>query len=369
MSSRLKEVGSSTPVSGFFNELKNGNYWSGPYPTATSVAYYRHKGENTPHFSRRRQQGELLPFTEWEQTEINGKAAGTYSMTYTPSGDVFTPDDNASTLSKSFITPSEINTLIDELALLDRAQTMVDTAAGKIYSQGHDTLTFLAELHKTVRMFKNFAKNLNKYAQGDELYNLWLEARYGWRILMYDLIDIQKALDNLDDKRERFKERTGTDVSYTTNFDSFRDGGYGTWLHHFTDKVEYGVRGSVIADIKPPKFDFNPIVTGWELIPYSFVIDWFVSVGSFLDAMSFLTITSDYRAAKGFKLKVTRQTFDATPSLKPNWAGTWTISSDCTYEIVRRIPSSVSYSPSIQVKLNAFKVADLVALVMQGLRR
>jgi hypothetical protein len=260
-------------------------------------------------------------------------------------------------------------------------------AAAKLYGRGWDGLTFAAELHKLVRMFRQFIpKVLKLLREAFRLYrsgalarlgyasvDAWLEGRYGWRILIYDIEDINELMKKIDeDEMLRSKERVGDVFTYT--WDRSSTGTAGNVVNR-DDVTNYTVRmrGSIIADFTPSKITLNPVLTAWEIVPFSFVVDWIVQVGRALEAMSFLALNNKYTACVGYKVEVER-----TVRFESFGTGIWSnefhstfpdIEVDDNWELLRRRPVRVPTKPLLNVDLNAFKVMDLVALVLQLFRK
>jgi len=190
--------------------------------------------------------------------------------------------------------------------------------------------------------------------------------------LLYDIQDLTKVMNNLDSQRKRFSERCGLSTTENTSVQSHldaitstQDGEYLT----IKDDIEVSVRGMVVADIEPPKFQVNPILTAWEIIPYSFVIDWFVNVGTYLESMSFLSLATNYTAAAGAKIKWDKEITSTPGSLASGWSqSSYENSLVANAEMVLRAPSSLSNLPKVRVNLDVEKLVDLVALARQ-LRR
>jgi hypothetical protein len=257
----------------------------------------------------------------------------------------------------------------------------VQGAASKIYSRGFDALTSLAELKELKGQFKSVANLLNRsnYRKVFELVSSgkapfswrtvnskWLEARYGWRPLFYEIQQLIDVVANFDESRTRYSERTVSTYSYTTIDE--QPYSWSTWngLNTITTDVTISMRGSVTADIDVPKFQFNPIQTGWEIIPFSFVIDWFVGVGNALSAMSFLAAQSNYAASRGFKISAKRWFSSEVTEMKQGNTGDGLEQEaycEATYD--RRLPCSIPFVPQISVRLNVAKIVDLVALIAQ----
>lgn len=382
ITSRSKSVGPGEVI-GQYNVITNG-VLSGPYNNkGERYQKYSHYGFNTPNFYGRLRNGDLLPFTAWVQKEwtcsafmswSGGRLGGTQSTvgnaigTSDALGDITSPNN-----VRSFFSPGAFDT-----------QPYVDAAAAKIYSSGWDTGTFLAELGKTFHMFRrvggNLANLLKEWSTVKKTTKVtldaWLEGRYGWRILVYDIIDISKALNSLSQaSRTRSKDRSGHSFSYT-NYVTIPDF---HWLHAWhtvvlEDSYDVSLRGSVVADLSPPKFRFNVITTAWEVIPFSFVIDWFFSIGSWLESLSFLMFSSNHTAAGGITIRATRKlSSHSYVFLNDDGYGPWSGSFEMRVEgegsWTTRSPLSVSNFPHFRVALDGFKVLDLIALVRQLLWR
>ena len=321
------------------------------------------EGRNTENYHKRKKRGELLPLTYFRQTEVKSEQEFQFDLKYSPTS--YRQVCNWTTLG-TFEPPTQESV---NLKLGYDVSYFVQAAAAKIYSSGWDALTFMAELRQTVSMFRNFAKNLYSNASSGKLENIWLEGRYGWRTLLYDIEDINKMLQNVDTQRKRFRESVGTSIrerEITTVPGSL--GGAGTYDMIWTDEYYIGLRGTVVADITPPDFAFNPITTAWELKTLSFVTDWLVNVGQYLEAMSFLTFASQHYAAGGHEVTILRKGEITNVTPATNWSMTLSGSAEAYRRTTVRSPTQVSTNPLLQLRLDSFKVADLVALTVQALR-
>jgi hypothetical protein len=245
----------------------------------------------------------------------------------------------------------------------------IQKAASNIYSQGHDSLTFVAELTKTIAMFRHARESLIKLitqtSKGKTLAQSWLEFRYGWRTLYYDMVDITGALANLADERTRFSERTGSSSSSTTATTvSFGTPGVSDLAMTFviSETKKISLRGAVTADIDPPNFQFNPAITAWELVRFSFIIDWFINVGLWLEAMSFLTFATNYAASGGVRIDVVRSCDVTSIAFGAGQTGTGVMGSDMVASYMIRIPGSVPIVPLINIRVDVPKFIDLWAL-------
>lgn len=352
-----------------------------PYPNGSPVAqagypitYNQNSkeswmyGEDIPNFHARVKAGELLPMTGFRKYTRETKTWGYedlikdgFQYYYTPSvpfGEIYIR--TYSTTLESLIPPYEF-------------QQLVTACAAKIQNSGFDALTFLAELKKTWNMFSNMAYRFVNLARGkppNVSLNEWLEGRYGWRPFLHDMADLSDALMKLDkDKRTRLSERVGNTARWTRNV-TIAQGTGGFYQYNYTalDEIECSVRASIAADIDVQAFAFDPIRTAWELVPYSFVIDWFINVGQSLAAAEFLYGAKQSTASFGYKITMNRT---VTGVLTPLTGVTFLNVAAGGFEkstLERRTPTSVSVYPSINVNLDKLKIFDLLALLIQRFR-
>lgn len=122
--------------------------------------------------------------------------------------------------------------------------------------------------------------------------NRWLEWRYGWIPLMSTIRDSYEALTTqLETKDMLIHGSGGSDRSSTQQFDSYAS----------TSRLTYRVKSnaSQLCVVKlTARFQseywrsanqfglLNPFSIAWEVVPFSFVLDWFVPVGQVLEAIT-----------------------------------------------------------------------------------
>jgi len=123
--------------------------------------------------------------------------------------------------------------------------------------------------------------------------NIWLEARYGWIPLMSDCLGTAEFLfDKYSDVQKQHSHRASKMVLIDkTNINGNQLPG-----NHFSRTVVKGYRKcSVVIDgyvSNPLASDANslglanPVNLAWNLLPLSFVADWFVNVDEFLGQFS-----------------------------------------------------------------------------------
>jgi hypothetical protein len=340
--------------------------------TRTTRNYWSFSGRDIPKYHARLRAGELLPHLQYKHFSQEGNVSDA-RFDYIAFNEHPQPDCHCNYSGKAAIfdwVPSEeeLLALVAQKADLSR---LVQGAAAAIYSQGHDTLTFLAELNKTISLVTGALSRLIDLIYRKGFGQLYLEGRYGWRILYYDIQDISKVLQGLgEEKRKRFSQRVGEsqsgssesvehDISWSSQ--SFKI------VHN--DQWALSTRGAVTADISPPTFQFNPAITAWELTKFSFVFDWLVSVGTWLASLSFLILNEQHVASGGFRLDHMRFTTmqDLTSGEDHQASGGY--DAQCYTCLKVRTPMAVSYIPKLNIKLDVWKILDLLAIIFRLKRR
>ncbi|DAD51765.1 TPA_asm: maturation protein [ssRNA phage Zoerhiza.1_35] len=131
----------------------------------------------------------------------------------------------------------------------------------------------------------------------------WLALQYGWKPLLSDVYGSAEELAKYNtgssspDAAEAFASGSAKSES---GFLAFGGGG-GEPDYRWKCKASAHGRGSVryyvdneVANNSSRTGLINPLQLGWELLPYSFVVDWFLPVGNYLSNL-------DYQAGLSFK--------------------------------------------------------------------
>jgi murein DD-endopeptidase MepM/ murein hydrolase activator NlpD len=173
--------------------------------------------------------------------------------------------------------------------------------------QTWDALTSAAELPKALKLFKELYKSarqplktirrkmLATAKSPKHLSDTWLKYRYGIMPTVYEAQDILKFIAETG---FIFKtDRAYRSESFKSDAQTYNDQCLYT---EYEDTVRVAAVGKTRYETSLTKaFDqvsFNPFLTGWELVPYSFVVDWFVNVGTWIQARSLsLTDLSSHR--------------------------------------------------------------------------
>jgi len=122
--------------------------------------------------------------------------------------------------------------------------------------------------------------------RGKALADYWLAYAYGWRPLAGTMYDIQETFSGAVQRISNIVEGTGSaKVGESHRFV------YGNW--NVEGDWDCGCRAVFKATLTNPKVALlnsigltNPVSVAWELVPFSFVVDWFMPVGNTLEAMT-----------------------------------------------------------------------------------
>lgn len=151
--------------------------------------------------------------------------------------------------------------------------------ADLLASTSTDILRMLIALKKGKLMSKDFP---GRKRAGD----MWLEWQYGWRPLyddvkgMYD--DLQNGIKfppliHASSRVTSMREKTWTPTGYKSSSHSRTTDVFRTHIW-----AELSSRGLAVAQ----NMSLSPLSIGWELVPWSFAVDWFVPVGQTLQALT-----------------------------------------------------------------------------------
>lgn len=348
-------------------------------------------GMNTPGFRRLLAKRALLPFTDFAQIEESVTASGSHDYGTTDGSCACMPcrhywgDALYGTAPHGFTFLDNASNMCNAVSgiLKDISSVTATNAAANAWGIGFDGLTFLAELRSTLDMFHRrlltpFLKwvlDNRARAEREGWENPWLEWRYGWRTLYYDIRDFTKAMNRTQKSFERVRgSATGSAPSSTTVTllpapSSVFDGN----LVMTVEKTIH-CKASYIADAYVPRMHFDPIVTAWELIPYSFVVDWFINIGDYIKALRMQSIATASVAGVGSLVTVNTSVY-ADVHVKTgsvygyNWSGSINYTFNSTVLHTFRTPSSATVPPSFNPRLNLERAIDAIALLRQIFKR
>lgn len=267
----------------------------------------------------------------------------------------------------------------------DQLASEVSTAVlSKIGRASTDTWENMAEARKSLNMLWSplsswfaFERKAKMKSVGMSAANAWLMYRYGIRPLVGSVHDIMTAVQN-GLKTERVTSRATRSVSASEPISGTRVG-YGVTYQYTGMKTESAiVRGMSLDELTTDwryqyGLDAKSLLTlPWNLISYSFVVDWFVNVADLIGALGQV-----FQPASLGRALVTKQvatcTISATSTAWPSGYTIVTPYSGIVREDALRTQRSVGLkSPSLVVKSDfrfhdMTRLVDAVALVGQQL--
>lgn len=168
---------------------------------------------------------------------------------------------------------------------------------------------FIGELRETIGFLRSPISGWNKFLSGLRnparqararsighfLRDNWLGYRYAVRPLMHDIASACKAIDEVvsNHKPTRHTARGSGSGDQTRQTDTIVNGyqGVGTWSVSTKTTCQTRCKSGVIYEMSRSRDTFGvglaqlPI-TAWELVPYSFVVDWFANIGPYIEAIT-----------------------------------------------------------------------------------
>lgn len=197
----------------------------------------------------------------------------------------------------------------------------------------------------------------------------FLELQFGWLPLLRNYQDAKNALNNtmskgfMVDGSSKVEEPLELEeYSETPNYSSQ---GLLKELHSLNGTRTY--RGKAFAEITFPdryKWGLDPLVAGWELIRFSFIVDYFINVGNWVQAITPFGGASLLGSCGSIKESYTQEQsieidFSANADTTGNYSGRKTI---LTVDRYHRFPHSGGILPSWNPRLTTIRLVNLASL-------
>lgn len=211
---------------------------------------------------------------------------------------------------------------------------VVNASVSKADGLVFDLLTNLAELPETLKWLANLIKqaaDATKAAHKKEIEvkklltrkgrtarqiaqavaSVWMQYRYAIMPISYSIEDVLKALESWKRTYGKVSEKyvetyTASDIRLRFGFsdaDNFElSVSEASTTHRCAIKRGFDPRGMVDALLQVLKL--NPVTTAWELVPLSFVVDWFVNIGEVLTISTAPSFHSQEGATYSWKTTV-----------------------------------------------------------------
>jgi len=339
-------------------------YWNDPY----GRQHVRRRRTDTPTRSK------FDPPHNYTCSIIN-KTSGWYGYSEylfgSPNKDSYIQRETESTYGTGFSSlPSDEWNSNDDLALIGRLREKV---AGSDFNMG----VFLGESRQGLDMIAGSATRIfnayKKVKRGDiygaarslqakkpthiykDVASNWLELQYGWLPLLQDVKAAAEFLaKNLEYPMiKRYKVRMVKRIPLTRTTSEIT----------VTESWAY-TQGQIIANVSEASVPallglFDPASVAWELLPYSFVADWFLPIGDYLSARALASsLTAEYVTTKtrrvnfGFHAPVL---INSNPNVRRD-----VIDEDHGFQSYHQVDMTRTVSTTLVIPLPSFKTLDKV---------
>lgn len=250
--------------------------------------------------------------------------------------------------------------------------------AGASIAESGKTVAFLANsmkraisIGRAVRKLE--LQRLRKEISVKEFQDRYMEYRYAVRPLVYDVQGVLKAAKQRKGKFRKTFRATEKD-SY-----AYEDVVLNKPVFHETNvdvnrsyKYTVSARAGILCDVNIDAYNTmgldRPLQTAWELIPFSFIIDWFANVGDVIGAHApkagIIQLASWVTTKETIVVKNSPvNAVSTTPPFYSSASNSVAVGKcDYGYEVttLSRVPSpALSTFPSLKVNLDAYKLTDL----------
>jgi len=210
-----------------------------------------------------------------------------------------------------------------------------------------------------------------------EFANRYMELRYAIRPLIYDVNGTISALEKLSRQYDRHTAR-GFASEQVKVTDTVPDVGVHWGVNadfSLEATFDYQVRAGVMSHVEVSELQIFGVdqlmTTAWELLPFSFIVDWFIDVGQAVAALSpkaGVTQLASW-ATETTKLSSTGRAgnFVGTLTSYGEQSVGWSIDYSRTYyRRGRAVDPLVSYWPNSNLNLDLYKISDL-GIILKGL--
>lgn len=257
---------------------------------------------------------------------------------------------------------------------------LVDKARG-----GLDLTIDLAQAGQTGRMFnahQTFVNYANNFRRGlvkgtiKSVGDAWLTYVYGWKPLIGDIY--AAADESLRYIVNRYSTLKASGTFRDVDFVEMNDGTFSIGKRvplQYEDNVTISltIDNSTTMDLSRWG-SLNPVSIGWELLPYSFVVDWFLNVGQFLrNAETALLYGSSVVDGYSSTLRVAKvsgfggDTILSGPGYFARTSGSWS-ARRVSFNRIRLTTFPVPGRISLNTDLSSGKLLNAAGLLSQFLR-
>jgi hypothetical protein len=268
---------------------------------------------------------------------------------------------------------------------LDEVQSLV-----MIGESRKTVLSMIAIFRRLIKVLKSIKKldgrALKHELTGKELSDRYMELRYALRPLMYDFNGTIAAIKHesseaLSRLTFRGHEHFSDEDSDLRNFanGTGANGGARSFDCERTSSISFDVRAGVLTQLQTvsqiPVWGLTSVMeSAWELVPFSFIVDWFINAGNTIASWTpdyGLTTLASWTVSK----KIVEKTFritrsyaalgETTSTVHPAWHVNQLNNCYCSETVITttRTPDpSRPILPTLNVNLDVLKLTDLLII-------
>lgn len=291
----------------------------------------------TPNYFKRVKEGEILPVNPMSISRVQRVAERSVSRcAYTHYRYTDCPGKNFQNIQWNQGSITKVISVIEPPTALftsSEINQIAVEAKGRLYSQGMDVLTTVVELRQTLAMLTGARRNLLRLIRDSVAHlrrkgkrpkslrslfqmmsDTWLEGRFGWRILYYDLLAIHQFIDN-------YAKTTRLIVGRSSDRKTrYYAGSSNVSPSTVTDEIRIGFPG--MLDLSKAG-NYNILNTAWEIIPFSLVVEMFFDVQNRVLLLGGLPLNVKELPSAAFYTQVRRRESliqAEVPSVRPNYS-------------------------------------------------
>lgn len=296
-------------------------------------------------------------------------------------------------------------TLVPTAAAIDE-ENLIDIAVAQAHANRSQAefqaLVTAAEARKTVdsvgsilgrifRILKQIKRleyrKLKKEIKLDELQDRYLEARYAIRPLIYDFEQAATAWNSQLPQRQTSRG-FASDTSVKEDSGSYIAHSSRTEYYEASQSIVTKVRAGVLDELHLDTLDEHLSVWGmdsfaesaWELVPFSFIVDWFFNVGDTIAAWTpkrGLTKLASWYTLERVTTERLAHVSSSANIYDSYWTGkdtpittfiSGTPVATCVTTYKERVPDpSIPAIPTFDLNVDTLKIIDLLAIARKSL--
>jgi hypothetical protein len=252
---------------------------------------------------------------------LEGSSSWSTSPTYTESqrvtgvfANAFLFDPDFDSMEEDLAYNKALNRFAERLRGSDLEISIMIAEANRTKTMILDAVAKIARIKRHIagsawNRLRKIPKEKRGTQHSKDVANAYLQLTYGWTPLLMDLHNLLTK----DFGRENVMkiEASGT---VKASGGAYYPQGYGNFIGFeqriSTGKIRYKFGATVrIKDVyeslKNQLSSYDPALIAWELVPYSFVADWFIGIGSFLETRAALANTRSLDISELYQTKTT----------------------------------------------------------------